>query len=110
MAKQREVFPQHKMGKRCGYEVYADGSIKPAPDYADRFEMNARERATVRSLLGHIMDHCATLERRARVEADRIWDEICDDYGIEKKTGLTFDGERIRPDANAAADDAGAAK
>lgn len=112
MAKRGESFPQHKMGKRCGYEVYADGSIKPAPEYADRFEIASREQLAIKMLLGHVMEHCAAQQRRVLVDFDAIWGAVCEDYGLERQLGMTFDGERIRFPAkqDVAPTDTGAAK
>jgi hypothetical protein len=79
------VWPQHKVGKHCGYDLNEDGSIEVAPLYSDRMAKIQEDRAVIDELMKSAMRACEALMRPLVVAQNRLWDELCDDYGLDRR-------------------------
>ncbi len=77
------VYPLHKMGNFCGYELYEDGSIKVAPQYSKQFANIEVQRQAVESLLFMITKHCQTLLVPIEEAKKENWRLLAEDYGLE---------------------------
>lgn len=78
--------PKHVSGKHCGYTLFPDGSIQPAPRYIDEFKNLANEEGGVVSLLNSVMDHCARLKTEIARKRSDLWDRMADDYSLDRDT------------------------
>lgn len=76
-------WPQHKMGKSCGYEEYEDGSIRIADTHADFMSKAMTEQEGVNLLLKAVTDHCAVLLQRTHTLREHFWKSVADDYGLD---------------------------
>ncbi len=76
-------YPIHKKGKHCGYEEYADGSIKVALMYADPLADAGKEADAVEALLKAITEQCHRLLIPITAAQNRFWENVTEDYGLE---------------------------
>ena len=83
MKKKAPKYPIHRMGKRCGYEELADGSISVAPTYSQRFDDTAARKVAVHELLRSVTKHCSDLLAEVKAEEANVWAQITDDYGLD---------------------------
>ena len=74
--------PIHKMGAHCGFDLYEDGSIRPAPQYIKQFDDVAAQQAAVNNLLKMITQHCTELLLAAEQISKDIWEQVMDDYSL----------------------------
>lgn len=101
--------PEHRQGNRCGYTLKADGRIEPAPIYTDQLEKIAAERNGINDLMKLFTSHCANLLAEISRRQRRVWNELCEDYGIDQSThDITFDGTYITLKPRPTPDSAGA--
>jgi hypothetical protein len=88
------VKTKHLMGKHCGYDLLADGSIKPAPTYIDWFEKTAIQSEAIQSLLSAIIKECNKLSITAQQDRARLWRSLGEDYSLDMdKYEWSFNGE-----------------
>jgi len=102
--------PGHKMGQRCGYTLMADGRILPAPNYSDKFHKLSNERRGINDLMKLFTSHCADLLAEIGRQQEELWNDVCDDYGMNKETHeIFFDGTYLcaKPKQPTSADSAG---
>ena len=83
-------WPQHKMGKNCGYSLHEDGSIQAAPGYADSFARLHESKRVVDELLASAMRACDQLMRPLVQQQDEAWKRMLDDYGLQIGDGWSF--------------------
>jgi len=96
MAK-KETWPKHQSGLHCGYTLFEDGRIRPAPQYAQQFEKLTQERQGINDLMKLFTSHCADLLGEIQRRSDRLWSDICEDYGLNKYThAISYDGDCIK--------------
>jgi hypothetical protein len=94
MAKTKEPkarWPQHKMGKFCGYEEYEDGSIRIADTHVEKMVVANNERHGLNLFVEAINNHLAKQYARVAALEKDFWDGIRDDYGLgDEEWGLTY--------------------
>lgn len=83
MAKKNEAWPQHKMGKRCGYDLNEDGSIRVASRYSDEFSRIADEQAALDEFLASITRVSQPMAKAIAEARRKWWADMCEDYGLE---------------------------
>ena len=77
----------HMDGKRCGYDVLPDGSIRIAPMYSSQFDNIFDQRVAAQTVLANVTKQCAELERLSAKAIRELWHEVMDDYGLTVKNG-----------------------
>lgn len=99
MAKRKspDENPNHRMGKRCGYSQEGDGTIIPAPMYADELARISNQVNGINDMLKMVSstasDMLAEVDRRRK----ELWDRICDDYNLNREThDIFYNGHAIK--------------
>ena len=83
-------YPIHKMGKRTGYNEHRDGAIEVAPIYSKRFEDLLVDEEAITNLLKKIVEHCNNLQRKVAESRRRLWDDLADDYGLDRNKPYNY--------------------
>lgn len=86
----------HRMGERCGYTKRPDGSIIPAPIYADEFARLRQQQQGVNNMLKMVSSTATDMLTEIQRRYDKLWEDLASDYGIDFQTnGATYDGTAI---------------
>lgn len=86
----------HRMGQYRGYTLMADGRILPAPGYSESFAKLSMERHGINDLMKLFTSHCADLLAEIQRRQNSLWEQISEDYGLNKETHeIIFDGTYI---------------
>ena len=91
MSEKKVVWPQHKVGKYCGYSLYEDGAIEVAPTYSDIMEEVQLEQASIDALLKSVTEQCQKLLLSVEKKKRRFWESACEDYGLDLHAPLVYD-------------------
>src|SRR5438105_2894572 len=95
-AKRVEDDPEHRQGNRCGYTLKPDGRIIPAPMYSQQFEQLSMQRSGINDLMKLFSSHCADLLSEIQRRQNQIWNDLCEDYGLNQEThDMKFDGKYL---------------
>lgn len=76
-------WPQHKMGKHCGYNEHEDGSIEIADSHAQQMALALSEQEGIDSLIAAVNSHAAKMYKRTATLRRAFWDGVQDDYGLD---------------------------
>jgi hypothetical protein len=90
MAKKKETWPQHKMGKFCGYDVTADGKIIVAPRYADEFDRLGAEAQGVNKMLEAVTSHAMRVHAEISKQRRALWVRMSEDYGLDTSVSYSY--------------------
>lgn len=89
-------YPIHKQGKRCGYDLYEDGSIRVAPMHSDEWDRIADDQASIDLLLAAVTRHCNDLMKPIAVRRRRFWESLQEDYGLPERLTYSASDKRVR--------------
>jgi hypothetical protein len=79
--KQRK--PRHMMGKSCGYTLYPDGSVLPAPSHYEALDKSLIEEQAVSALLTAVTKQCHVILMPIIESRRRVWVSMKEDYGLD---------------------------
>ena len=79
------VYPIHKMGTRCGYEEYEDGSIEIADSHAHLIEEAITATDAIAGILKAVTAQCQALMISVEEKKIQFWKGLVEDYGLNFK-------------------------
>jgi len=85
--------PKHMMGKTCGYELFPDGSIKPAAAHYDSMDRAVVQEAACQSLLAAVTRECQTIMIGVQEAKHRFWVHLREDYDLSDKVDWYYNSE-----------------